>query len=293
MSKRVTLPYDGAVSSGSRSFPSPELGMAPASSAIGFGDPRTSESTLASSPFQAVGSDEKVGQKRPRDARGIDKFKQIVYGEKGFRCLHAMVERNPILMFPPRAAWTSRQEWLRHQQNIDYAIEEQLNSSRKNKTSTEGSLIGMAPTEEVDVTELVEKRRRLEVATFSDSSHCLSAVKREEIAKYHHKQLDTLLKLMYEFNHATLLKMPMSDTLRMLSRCGREAVAHLTEFEMHARFQRGRRLEEAKKIRNRQVELQDQQMEMEDAQDARELELAEEQLREAMQSLDEMQSLSS
>lgn len=40
-------------------------------------------------------------RKRPKDIRGIDRFRQVVYGENGFRRLHAMVCREPVLMYPP------------------------------------------------------------------------------------------------------------------------------------------------------------------------------------------------
>lgn len=48
-----------------------------------------------------------------------------------------------------------------------------------------------------------------------------------ELSKYHHKQLDTFIRLIYEFNQATFTKLPLNDTIQMLSRCGKEAVAHV------------------------------------------------------------------
>lgn len=288
MSKRVRLIHDGLASSNYPSLSSDEVTN---TSSARSANEIAVESKFPTHPFSAAANDEKGGQKRARDASGIDKFKQIIYGEKGFTCLHAMVERNPILMFPPRSVFTTRLEWLRQQQSIDAAMQKQLKLSTASNVGSEESLRPISSLEEVDILDLIEKRRRLETATASSSS-CSFSTTKLEVATYHHKQLDSFLKLVYEFNHATLLKMPMHDTLRMLSRCGRESVAHLTEFEMRARLQREKKLDEMRKIRKRRVELEGERLEKEVAQEALELELAEEQLKDAMQHLDDLTSLS-
>lgn len=287
MRKHVTLPNDGA--SPSSEFSSAHSGEVNATTTLftSSGQQTVSENDLASDSFRSSANSEKLGQKRARDARGIDKFKQIIYGENGFPRLHAMVERNPILMFPPSSACASRREWLRRQETIDSAIQEHLDSAMQKKIHSVHPLRSIAPMDSVDVLELMEQRKRLEATTASSSSPLDSFPNLEEVSNYHHKQLDSFLKLVYELNHAALLKMPMHDTLRMLSRCGREAVAHLTEFEMRARLKQAERLEERQKIRSTKIELVDQQLEIEDAEEALELEIAEEHLRKAIESYEE------
>lgn len=282
----MTLPHDSTSPTSDFSFPHSGKVSAMTTDFKSSDQQRLSED-LVSDSFRSSANSEKPGQKRARDARGIDKFKQIIYGENGFPRLHAMVERNPILMFPPSSAYSSRREWLRRQESIDSAIQEHFDSTVKQKIRTTHPLQSIAPMDSVDVLELVEQRKRLETTTASSSSSLESFPKLEEVSNYHHKQLDSFLKLIYELNHATLLKMPMNDTLRMLSRCGREAVAHLTEFEMRTRLKQAERLEEMQNIRSAKVELVDQQLDMEDAEEALELEIAEEHLRKAIESYKE------
>ncbi|RNE98394.1 hypothetical protein TraAM80_08797 [Trypanosoma rangeli] len=50
-----------------------------------------------------------AAKKRPRDIRGIERFRQVIYGEKGLPRFHAMIARNPILMYPPEGIGAARQ----------------------------------------------------------------------------------------------------------------------------------------------------------------------------------------
>lgn len=221
------------------------------------------------------GADDATGKKRARDSRGIDKFKQIIYGEKGFQRLHAMAERSTVLMYPPKGVMEARHRYLLHQSRVDAALRAEMDRHAKEE-------------DEIEVLDLVEKRRRLEEREEQQrqrSSSPLSSELNVEVANYHHKQLDCFLKMVYEFNHTTLLKLPMNDTLRMLSRCGREAAAHLTEFEMHARLKRTARLEELTALKKKETELQERQLAFEAAQEEMDIQLAEEHFRQTMESI--------
>lgn len=201
-------------------------------------------------------------KKRARDSRGIDKFRQIIYGDNGFRRLHAMVERNSTLMYPPANVRSAREIYLREESLVDAAL-------RREHPDT---------TDVIDLADVVERRRRLE--DMRSSMH-----ENNKVANYHHKQLDCFLKLVYEFNHSSLQKLPMPDTLHMLSRCGREAVAHLTEFEMHARLKRLARIEEISKLSKEESNLAARHREAEALEVDEEMRRAEEQFRTTMESL--------
>lgn len=201
--------------------------------------------------------------KRPRDSRGIDKFREIIFGDKGFPRLHAMVERSTILLYPPANVEEQRQEFLKCQAQVDEKFFSQLSCQELGETN---------------VADVAEKRRRIESASLQRT------ISTEE-ANYHHKQLECLLKIVYEFNHAALMKLPMNDTLQMLSRCGREATAHLTEFEMRKRLQRVARLDELAKLNKREEELKARQKVVDAATEQYELEVAEKKFREAIEEM--------
>eukprot|EP00796_Vickermania_ingenoplastis_P004285 gene4285-3101_t len=197
----------------------------------------------------------RLGKKRNRDVRGIDKFRQIIYGDNGFKRLRAVAERSTVLMYPPQGVVTARQQQLLEDEEAEALVHRELQYSAQ----------------DIDVEDLLERKK-----LHHDAPHRRAVA---DVANYHHKQLDCFLKLVYEFNHASLMKLPMTDTLHMLSRCGKEAGAHLTEYEMHARLQRFARIEEIAKLRQQKVELEQRQRTMNAERDAMEMELAEEQLR--------------
>lgn len=216
-----------------------------------------------------------LSKKRPRDIRGIERFRQVVYSPDGFPRLHAMVQRNPVLMYPIVGVAEARRRVREYEQEVD-----KIEPPAENM-------------QDADLIELAQKRRRAEERTRSMSTSTAPSHQVMEAATYHHRQLDQLLKLVYEFNHVTFLKLPMTDTLQLLSRCGREAVAHLTEFEVQERLKRAplteddeRRLEHS----HRDISAFPEPWELQDPQDVvdfdeDEMELANEFLRQTIESL--------
>lgn len=199
-------------------------------------------------------------RKRGRDIRGINRFRTVVYGEDGFRRLHAMVARNPILMYPPDG----------------------IDAARARVMARRAELASAGPTgqpEEDDVFSLFEVRRRAEAAAGRDEeaeaeahppASSLAAMQQdEELSTYHQKQLDTYLRLLYEFNHVTFVKLPMEDTLQLLSRCGKEALAHVMDFETQLRLQRQSRIRDLNELREEQAELEERRRAAEAEEQAR------------------------
>ncbi|KAG5509572.1 hypothetical protein JKF63_06277 [Porcisia hertigi] len=219
-------------------------------------------------PAVAAGS-----RKRGRDIRGLDRFRTVLYGEDGFRRLHAMVARNPVLMYPPGGIEAARARVLVRREEV----KNQLKSARNRSHVDDG---------EDDVFALFEARRRAESAAHNapeveeepnmpagEVAPPLSslAAAREEAAQatYHHKQLDCYLRLLYEFNHVTFVKLPMEDTLQLLSRCGKESVAHIVEYETQVRLNRQMRIRELNELRQEQAALEGRRLALENAEQAR------------------------
>ncbi|KPA76458.1 hypothetical protein ABB37_07778 [Leptomonas pyrrhocoris] len=239
-------------------------------------------------PAVAAGS-----RKRGRDIRGLERFRSVVYGEDGFRRLHAMVARNPVLVYPPEGIEEAR---ARVAGRLRAAQEQQQLQDRCNLLSGGGT--GKAEVEE-DVFALFDERRAAEQqqqqedtlpsATLREAAQqpplqqqqqqslsSLAALRRdEELAKNHHKQLDSFLRLLYEFNHVSFVKLPMEDTLQLLSRCGKEAVAHVLEYETQVRLKRQVRLRELTELQEEANKLATRRMAAEEAEQARELAAAE------------------
>ncbi|KAH8611787.1 hypothetical protein ERJ75_000998100 [Trypanosoma vivax] len=240
------------------------------------------EAAIAGAPAAA-------GRKRPRDIRSIERFRQVIYGDKGLGRFHAMVMRNPILMYPPEGVDAARKSSL-------------------SRCSGEAEPKGQEPpkakswTDDMDLLALLEERHAAEV----DAMHEVRATgvegqdvcglsvegaeggacnwtavnvnhkitcegyNEEDLANYHHRQLDALVGLYYEFNHLTFMKLPMNDTLQLLRRCGREAIAHTIDFESGKRLQRDAYLkelsevaEEERRLKARELEMQERVLEAE------------------------------
>lgn len=207
-------------------------------------------------------------RKRRRDIRGIDRFRQVVYGENGFPRLHAMVTRNPMLMYPPEGIAAARARMAQR--------------AREHPPPADG--------EDDALWDLFEQRKRAETEAeaglLPSTSDAVAApttppssLVDEELAQYHHKQLDAFLKLVYEFNHTTFVKLPMADTVQLLSRCGREAVAHVMEYEMHLRMQREGRLKELRTLHEEEEKLKKRRLDVELLLQSHELEVAEQRQR--------------
>ncbi|CCW61858.1 unnamed protein product [Phytomonas sp. EM1] len=200
----------------------------------------TSSAPFESNPAAGGGAG---SRKRGRDIYSLERFKQVVFGERGFPQLHAMVARNPILMYPPLNVDAVRQ---RYSEAKGIAAEETNEKSAKDPDEAEAGAPKDGDPESDEV-----------------------------IRNYHHKQLDAFLHLLYEFNHMTFVKLPMNDTLQLLSRCGREAVAHITEFEMHQRMKHHTRLRELRTSHEERHRLRSQLMELEEVQAQAELDRVE------------------
>ncbi|CAD2219591.1 hypothetical protein AGDE_16742 [Angomonas deanei] len=125
----------------------------------------------------------------------------------------------------------------------------------------------------------------------------------EELAHHHHAQLETLIRLFYEFNHVTFMKIPVLETLNLLARCGREAAAHTIEFESHLRMKREEKMNTLRELRNEEHALRVRQEALQQASEemmeeaeiqrheemARELELEEQKLN-ALEHVEEEQA---
>lgn len=230
-------------------------------------------------PAVAAGS-----RKRGRDIRGLERFRRVVYGEDGFRRLHAMVSRNPTLMYSP--------------EGLDAARARVAERRQQQQQPQQGVHDGAAGVETEDVFALFEERRAAEKAettamtTTDMGDHAenrgegtpaapqlpSAAALRDdaELANYHHRQLDSFLRLLYEFNHVSFVKLPMDDTLQLLSRCGKEAVAHVVEYETQVRLKRQARLKELLELQEEKNALSQRRRTMEEAEEARQLAEAEE-----------------
>lgn len=161
-----------------------------------------------------------VVKPKGKDPRSKRNFSHIIFGPNGISKLHAMVERSPLLMYPPKGVPAARKEALSEQMDVDTALEAALQDE-----------------DDVAEVEIASKRQRLEADLTAPMDQS-----RREVAQYHHKQLDCYLKLVYEFNHATMLKVPMSDTIHSLTRLGPEVLAHIEDFERPLRAAQARRL---------------------------------------------------
>jgi regulator of protease activity HflC (stomatin/prohibitin superfamily) len=235
-------------------------------------------------------------RKRGRDIRGLERFRSVVYGNDGFRRLHGMVARNPTLMYPPdgieeaQARVAARQREAQEERFLQQQQQQQRKSreavARGDGTSTR--LLGEDGEE--DVFAMFEERKTAEQhgadvtgnahnvdsPTAAPSPSTLAALRSdEELAKYHHQQLDCFLRLLYEFNHSSFVKLPMEDTLQLLSRCGKEAVAHVVEYETQVRLQRQARIKELKELQAEKTALAQRRLLAEEAEQARLLAAAE------------------
>ncbi|KAG5509980.1 hypothetical protein GH5_07828 [Leishmania sp. Ghana 2012 LV757] len=242
-------------------------------------------------PAVAAGS-----RKRGRDIRGLDRFRNVVYGEDGFRRLHAMVARNPILMYPPEGIEEARARVSMRKA----ARENQLPSAPERHAHHRHPL----DDGDDDVFGLFAARRRAESAARpaaeaeGESGQCaseqtpplssLAAIRRDdELATYHHRQLDSFLRLLYEFNHIAFVKLPMEDTLQLLSRCGKESVAHVIEYEAQVRLRRQSRIRELSDLQRENAALEERRLAVEDAEHTRLVESAEQRQAELSLELDE------
>ncbi|AIN96507.1 hypothetical protein LPMP_130780 [Leishmania panamensis] len=227
-------------------------------------------------PAVAAGS-----RKRGRDIRGLDRFRSVVYGEDGFRRLHAMVARNPVLMYPPDGIEAARARVLGRKAELQSALDRNAHNRGPDGDGDDD-----------DVFALFEARQRAEIdahraAEDEDESgqrasehapqpsSLASICHDNELATHHHKQLDSYLRLLYEFNHVTFAKLPMEDTLQLLSRCGKESVAHIVEYETQVRLRRQSRIRELDELRQEQTALEGRHLAAEDAEDARVVQFAE------------------
>lgn len=243
---------------------------------VGMG---SAASPFLDGPAVAAGS-----RKRGRDIRGLDRFRTVVYGEDGFRRLHAMVARNPVLMYPPDGIEAARARVMVRKTELQSQLQSALGHREYNR--------GPAGDGDDDVFALFEARRRAESdahpATEGEEvpgqpvnehapppSNLASVRQDEELATYHHKQLDSYLRLLYEFNHVTFVKLPMEDTLQLLSRCGKEAVAHIVEYETQVRLRRQSRIRDLNELRQEQAALEERRLAVEDAEQARLVQSAE------------------
>ncbi|KAF5222637.1 hypothetical protein TcYC6_0102130 [Trypanosoma cruzi] len=220
-----------------------------------------------------------AAKKRPRDIRGIERFRQVIYGEKGLPRLHAMVARNPILMYPPEGIEAARKR-------MQKKCEEASAVSREGRPERKRNLNDSHPPEgDEDVWTMFEERQAAETSAAPDGpppqqssgnetnapsffaaapsgASVGGTTNDQELANYHRRQLDALLGIYYEFNHLTFMKLPMKDTLQLLQRCGRGAVAQVMEFEMQLRMQRETRLKELDAVAEEERELKRRQMEV-------------------------------
>jgi len=219
-----------------------------------FMDPQGQGITSTRLATAAGAPDATTSRKRGRDIRGLDKFRSVIFSESGFPRLHAMVTRNPTLMYPPSGIEEARARLAAYAQQ-----QKELSEEDKLRKEDDG------------IWAMFEERRRAadDGLDPTDPSR-LAELSSEDVAlaNYHHTQLDAFIRLLYEFNHTTLVKLPIEDTLQLLSRCGREAVAHVVEFEMHARMKREAQLRKLHSLKRERDNLQHRQTLAEEATEA-------------------------
>ena len=207
------------------------------------------------SPRIATAGEVAGKRKRSRDVAGLQKFKEFIYSKSGFPRLHAMIEQNPILMFPPEGIVAARRQLLpgsvcasSHDLPVadDVHVPDrpmggqytgELGDVARRLSENSGSPTGDSATVEgADPSALLSISRRGKLG---------------ELANYHQQQLDVLVKIYYEFNHTALVKLPMRSTMDLLHRCGREAYAHIADWETQLRHAKQQRLEEALQTKSR------------------------------------------
>lgn len=203
-----------------------------------------------------------TARKRRRDISSLKVFKDHMYQQGGIASLHKLVEQNPILMNPPPGIEAARE----HERLLQILQEHSDGSQARDSHAVSGrELDGAMPPalqrpERVDVDEFlrdlekpadggaaaspVDATARDEPA--QDALHSLMSTGQPELATYHRKQLASLIALYYEFNHTEFVKLPIKQTTDLLLRCGREAFAHLHEFEQTERARKRRIREQSR-----------------------------------------------
>lgn len=268
-------------------------------------------------------TDTTAGRKRQRrDITSIKQFKNHLY-QHALPQFHAMVERNPTLMYPPAGILEAREQkrladFLKECEGLSGAVDPNNNSSPNsgdpavpygsvraslypvqphqetlaeihnflaeydrqeggdNNNNNNNNVIPASDAQGVDEPtaaasesppppparplteaekveaqlrarwEALQQRRqqqRAANASLPSHEHHQHHYSDEDLAKYHHTQLNALIRLFYEFNHNEFVKIPVKQTLDLLARCGRESIAHLTEFELQEREEKKRRRE--------------------------------------------------
>ncbi|CCD15119.1 unnamed protein product [Trypanosoma congolense IL3000] len=195
----------------------------------------------------AAGTSAVAGKKRNRDIRGLDRFKQVVYGEKGLPRFHAMVSRHPVLMYPPEGTDIARRKALAERKE-KAAQQPTVRNPQQPSWSPDDDTLSMFDETRIEEEDLQSALNYMDSHALQDTvahrdgngvatPEAPSASNNDNVtdgdgnrakdlgndfaAKYHHRQLDALVGLYYEFNHLTFMKLPMNDTLQLLRRCGR------------------------------------------------------------------------
>ena len=200
-----------------------------------------------------------TGVKRSRDVTSNSVFKDIIFGHDGLAMFLAMIQRNPIIMYPPNDAVEQRELFLATQHDreedhkndgeftdVDKFFESRRNAEVRQEMEKMGS--NQQPQHKETFQDVLKRVLAIQHpkggaqmsskrgASSISVNHAAASVS----ANYHHQQLDAFVATLFEFNHTSFLRLQLKDTLQLLARCGTEAKTHILELE---RVQRGAREE--------------------------------------------------
>lgn len=230
-------------------------------------------------PPQAATATAAAAKKRRRDISSLANFKHHMY-TKGIQDFYAAVEANPILMYPPAGVEEARE----HLKLLGVLADTPGGAMAAGITPlpAHGGVSEAAedtaekPPHRRDPVDIDQFLRELEDPSAQQSSadhpppsptslaadpqaantpaakqsthhHLADAQQARELqaaATYHRTQLNALVAMFYDFNHTQFVKLPVKQTTELLLRCGREAYAHLSDFENEERNRKNRIISE-------------------------------------------------
>lgn len=189
---------------------------------------------------------------------------------KGIQLFHAAVEANPVIMYPPEGVEEAREQ-LKLLGALTEAATPAVELGADMPSPVPQERTAVRGPEQVDIDQFLreledpsaqqsrpenasppptpqrgdhakEQRTPRDPATVADRTG--GSPRLEELATYHRTQLSALVALFYDFNHTQFVKLPVRQTVELLFRCGKEAYAHLADFENEERNRKRRVWEE-------------------------------------------------
>jgi hypothetical protein len=218
-----------------------------------------------------------AAKKRRRDISSFGNFKHHMY-MKGMQSFHATIESNPVIMYPPTGIEEAREQLKflgmladtpaapipavaagdgsatptaadeqpappqrREPVDIDQFLRELEDPSAQQSNEHPPPPSSPQADKSAAPAAAITPGGQQQLHRFLESSE--GRVQTEK-ANYHRTQLNALVAQFYDFNHTQFVKLPVRQTVELLLRCGREAYAHLADFENEERNRKARILAE-------------------------------------------------